>query len=62
MHQRYQNRRRVQMLQERMQEILKEEVYEDFVARVGFELDMCIICALEFNAKDKIISLKCSNK
>lgn len=57
-HQEYHNSRRAHRINQR----LKEEVYENFVTRVGFELEGCIICAAEFNNKDVIINLPCNQK
>lgn len=57
-HQEYQNSRRIN----RLFEELKEESYDSFVKRAGFELDMCIICTTEFMSKERVISLPCSLK
>jgi hypothetical protein len=57
-HQEYQNSRRIN----RIFEELKEENYDLFVKKTGFDLDMCIICTNEFMYKDKVISLPCSLK
>jgi hypothetical protein len=58
LHQEYLNANRAHRIAER----LKEENYEDYIKRVGIELDMCIICCDEFKKGDKVINLNCNTK
>lgn len=54
----YQANRRLSRLYQK----LKDESYEDYKKKVGFELEMCIICATEFNDTDIVICLPCNDK